>query len=63
MKHFLKGTAVVELLLIVKIIINILFNMNGVDLNSNGTAAVSAVSAMFIYDRWIQNEKNKENQE
>ena len=49
--------------IIVNMIINIIGNMNGVDLNSTATATVSAVCAMFIYDGWIRNEKNEENQE
>lgn len=63
MKHILKGAAIMAVVIIVNMIINIIGNMNGVDLNSTATATVSAVCAMFIYDGWIRNEKNKENQE
>lgn len=63
MKHFFKGAAIMGAVIIVNMIINIIGNMNGVDLNSTAAATVSAVSAMFIYDGWIRNEKNKENQE
>lgn len=63
MKHFLKGAAVMAIVMIVNMIIHIVCNMNGIDLDSTVTGTVSAVSAMIIYDGWIRNEKNKEDQE
>ena len=43
MKHFLKGAAVMAVVIIVNMIINIVCNMNGVDLNSTVMSTTSAV--------------------
>lgn len=58
MKHLLKGAAVMAAVIIVSLIIHIICNTHGVDLNSTVTGAVSAVSAMLIYCGWIRKEKN-----
>ena len=65
MKHFVKGTIVVAgvmiVLLVVNIIINIVCNKNGIELNSTAMNMVFTFIGVFsgisIYDRWIQNEK------
>lgn len=57
MNHVLKGAAVMVGVIIVNMIINIICNMNGVELNSTIMGTTSAVCAMFIYDGWIKNEK------
>ena len=59
MKHFLKGAAVMTVVMIVNMIIHIVCNMHGVDLNSVVTGTVSAASAMLIYHGLIKNEKNE----
>ncbi len=46
--------------MIVNLILNIICNMNGVDLNSTVMGTTSAVCAMFIYNGLIKNEKNNE---
>lgn len=63
MKHFLKAVAVVAVVIIVNMIINIICNMRGIDLNSTATGAVSAVSAMLLYQGLIRNENKKDNRE
>ncbi len=60
MKHVLKGAAVMAGVMIVNLILNIICNMNGVDLNSTVMGTTSAVCAMFIYNGLIKNEKNNE---
>lgn len=60
MKHFLKGTTVTAGIIIINMLINVVCNMNGVDLNSTTTGTMSAVCGIFIYDRLIQHERTKE---
>lgn len=57
MNHFLKGIIVMVGIIIVNMIINIICNINGIDLNATGMSTVSSICAIFIYDRWIRNEK------
>lgn len=65
MKHFVKGAVVVVgvtfVMMIMNIIVNIVCNRNGIDLNSTAMSMVStfigALSGMMIYDRWIKDEK------
>ncbi len=57
MNHFLKGIIVIVGIIIVNMIINIICNINGIDLNTTGISTVSSICAIFIYDRWIRNEK------
>lgn len=49
--------------IIVNMIINIICNMNGVDLNSTVQSTMSAVCAMLIYQGLIRNEKMNGEQE
>ncbi len=60
MKHFLKGAAVVVGIIVVNMIINIISNMNGIDLNSTASSTASAIAGMWIYNGLIMNEKDKE---
>lgn len=60
MKHVLKGAAVMAGVIIVNMIINIICNRNGIDLNSTGMGTMSVLCALFIYDGWIKKEKDKE---
>lgn len=57
MKHFLKAAAVTAVVLIVLLVINIICNMNGIELDSVMTGTVSAVGAMLIYCGLTKNEK------
>ncbi|MCI9033890.1 MAG: hypothetical protein HFJ08_07550 [Lachnospiraceae bacterium] len=60
MKHLLKGTVIVAALTAVNMIINIICNMNGVDLNALPTGAGMAMCGMFLYQAWTKNEAGKE---
>ena len=60
MKHFLKGAAVLVIIIIVLMVINVICNMNGIDLDSVSTGTVAAVGAMLIYDGLLKREKNKD---
>lgn len=63
MKHFFKGAAIMVGVIVVNMIINIVCNINGVDLNSSIMGTMSAVCALLIYDGCIKNEEKKGNQE
>lgn len=63
MKHFLKGAAVMAVVIIVNMIINIVCNMNGVDLNSTVMSTTSAVGAVLVYNAWIKGENDKDAQQ
>lgn len=60
MKHFLKGAAVLVIIIIVLMVINVICNMNGIDLDSVSTGTVAAVGAMLIYDGLLKRGKNKD---
>ena len=60
MKHFLKGAAVLVIIIIVLMVINVICNMNGIDLDSVSTGTVAAGGAMLIYDGLLKREKNKD---
>ncbi len=60
MKHFLKGTAAVAIVLIVSMAIHVFCNMKGINLDMPMEAIVSASFAVLIYHVLIKNEKNKE---
>ena len=60
MKNFLKGAAVAVVTLIVLIVINVICNMNGHELDSVSTGAVASVCAMLLYGGLTKNEKNKD---
>ncbi len=58
MKNLLKGAAVMAAVMIANLIVSIVCNMNGIELNSTVTGTVSAVSAMLIYRGLTKNGKN-----
>lgn len=60
MKHFLKGVAVIVVVLIVSMVIHVFCNMHDIHLDSVTTGTVSAVSALLLYQGLIRIEKNKE---
>lgn len=60
MKHFVKGVAVMVGVIVVNMVINIVCNMNGINLNSTAQSTMSAICAVFIYNGLIKNEKNKD---
>lgn len=57
MKHVLKGAAILAGVMVVHIIINVICNMNGVELNSTVMSMLSTVCAILIYNEWIKKEK------
>lgn len=59
MKHFLKGAAVMVVVIIVNMIVHIICNMNDIDLDSTVAGTVSAISALLLYQGLIRIEKNK----
>lgn len=71
MKHFFKGAVVVVgvtiVMMMISIIIDIICNKNGIDLNSTAMTTLSTFigvfSAISIYNRWILDAKNKDEQE
>ena len=60
MKHFLKGAAVTVVAMIVLIVINMICNVNGHELDPVSTGVVSSVGALLIYEGSIKNEKKCE---
>ena len=60
MKNFLKGAAVAVVTLIVLIVINVICNMNGHELDSVSTGTAASVCAMLLYGGLTKNEKNKD---
>ena len=62
MKHFLKGAAAVAIVLFVVILIHIIFNVMGIDLNKyiNNVAEILLASsfATMIYQALIRKEQN-----
>lgn len=57
MNHLLKGAVITVVVILVNLVIHIVCNMHGIDLDSVVTGPVSAVSAMLLYQGWIRNEK------
>lgn len=60
MKHFLKGAAVVAIVLVISLVIHVFCNMKGINLDQTVTSIVSAMLAVLLYHILIKNEKNKE---
>ncbi len=60
MKHFLKGAAVVAIVLVISLVIHVFCNMKGINLDQTVTSIVSAMLAVLVYHILIKNEKNKE---
>lgn len=63
MRHFLRGAAVTVVVLIVLVVINVICNMNGHELDSVSTSVVAAVGAVLIDNGLTKNEKNKDDRE
>lgn len=59
MKNFIKGVATVAVVMIVSLIIHIICNKNGINLDSTVTGTVSAISALLIYRGLTRKEKTK----
>lgn len=57
LKHFFKGAAVVVIIMIVLIVVNMICNWNGIELDSVSTGTVAAIGGMFIYNGLISREK------
>ena len=63
MKKLLKGATVTVVVMVILIVINVICNMNGHELDSVSTGVAASVGAMLIYDGLTKNKKNKDNQE
>ncbi len=57
-----KGFIITVLVLAVLLVVNIICNKNGIELNSVGTGTISAVAAMLIYGGLTKKDKT-ENEE
>lgn len=57
MKNLLKGAAITAAILIVLIVINVICNINGIDLDSISNGPVIAACTMLIYKGLTKNEK------
>ena len=63
MNHLLKGAATTGIILIVSIAISVFCNIKDIHLDIAISGPTLAVCSMLIYNGWIKNEKNKDNQE
>ncbi len=63
MRYFLKGTIAIAAVTIANMIINIICNMNGIELNSIMMTFVSTFCALLLYHGLIRKEKNKDDHE
>ena len=59
MKRFIKGAVVVVAIWIVLVVINVICNMNGHELDSVPSGTMAAVCAMLLDRGLARNEKNK----
>ena len=57
MKRFLKAAAALVIIMIIDIIIHVICNLNGVELNSFVTTFAAALCAILLYHLLIRNEK------
>lgn len=62
MKYFLKGAAVTAIVIIGLMVIHVLCNRNGIQLDPTVTGAVSAVGAMLIYHGLTRKENKEDDQ-
>ncbi len=60
MKHFLKGAAAFLITMAGNIIINVICNMQGIDLNSTAQTMGTVFVALAIYHALIRNETGKD---
>lgn len=58
-KNLLKAVVVVVGVMIVDIVINVICNINGVDLNSISNTFVAVMFAMLLYNVWIKDNKSE----
>ena len=56
-KNLLKAVVVVVGVMIVDIVINVICNINGVDLNSISNTFVAVMFAMLFYSAWSRDNK------
>lgn len=63
MRHFLKGTAAVAVVLIVSMAIHVFCNVKGIQLDQVATSVVSAGCAVALYQLLTRNEQKKGGQE
>ena len=58
-KNLLKAVVVVVGVMIVDIVINVICNISGVDLNSISNTFVAVMFAMLLYNVWIKDNKSE----
>ncbi len=58
-KNLLKAVVVAVGVMIVDIVINVICNINGVDLNSISNTFVAVMFAMLFYSAWSRDNKNE----
>ncbi len=56
MKHLLKAIVVFVASMIINIVINIISNMNGVELNTIVMSLTTTFVSLTVYHAWIKNE-------
>ena len=59
MKRFMKAVAIVAAIWIVLVVINVICNINGDDLNSISNTFVAVMFAMLLYNVWIKDNKSE----
>ena len=57
MNHFLKGAATTIVILIILIVVNVICNINGHELDAVSTSVVASVGALLIYHGLTKNDK------
>ena len=62
MKRFMKAVAIVAAILIVLVVINVICNINGHELDSVPSGTMAAVCAMLLDRGLTKKEKNKDDQ-
>ncbi len=62
MKRFMKGAAVVAAIWIVLVVINVICNINGHELDPVSTGATASVCAMLIAGGLTKNKENKDDE-
>ena len=60
MKHFLRGAAIVAAVTIVLIVVNVICNMNGHELDPVSTGTAASVGAVLIDGGLSKKEKKRE---
>ena len=63
MNNVVKAILVTVIVLVVLIIANVICNMNGLNLNAPGSGTLSAICAIFIYEKIADKKTDKKKSE